>query len=155
MDNCTNTPVETIENDYTSFRLIRYELIPELSGDGQFRGSPGARRDFEILKDGVSFASFSDRHSHKPWGLFGGGEGECGNFIVKRGNKKIELPSHSTFHFQAGDILSVIIGGGGGYGPPRKRRRELILKDLIEGKISAVKAKKIYGASFNLKSPSL
>jgi N-methylhydantoinase B len=154
MDNCTNTPVEAIENDYTSFRLIRYELIPELSGDGQFRGSPGARREFEILKDGVSFASFSDRHSHKPWGLFGGGEGGCGGFIVNRGSKKIKLRSHSTFNFQAGDILSVIIGGGGGYGHPKRRKKEMVLQDLIEEKISMAKAKKIYGASFNLKSPS-
>jgi len=154
MDNCTNTPVEAIENDYTSFRLIRYELIPEFSGNGQFRGAPGARREFEILKDGVSFASFSDRHLHKPWGLFGGGEGGCGNFIVKRGNKKIKLRSHSTFNFQAGDILSVIIGGGGGYGHPKRRKKEMVLQDLIEEKISMAKAKKIYGASFNLKSPS-
>jgi N-methylhydantoinase B len=152
MDNCTNTPVEAIENDYTSFRLIRYELIPELSGDGQFRGSPGARREFEILKDGVSFASFSDRHSHRPWGLFGGGEGGCGGFIVKRGSKKIKLQSHSTFNFQAGDILSVIIGGGGGYGPPKRRKKEMVLQDLIEEKISMAKAKKIYGASINQNS---
>lgn len=147
MDNCSNTPVEAIENDYAFFRLLRYELIPEFSGYGQFRGSPGARRDFEILRDGVSFASFSDRHSHRPWGLFGGREGGCGNFIVKRGNKMIKLHSHSTFIFKAGDILSVIIGGGGGYGDPEKRKQELVLQDLIEEKISLAEAKKIYGHS--------
>ena len=151
MDNCTNTPVEAIENDYTSFRLIRYELIPEFAGHGQFRGAPGARREFEILKDGVSFGSFSDRHLHKPWGLFGGRDGGCGAFVVRRENKIIKLRSHGTFTFRAGDILSVIIGGGGGYGNPRKRKKSMVFQDLIEEKISRTEAQKTYGISSRTK----
>ena len=43
-----------------------------------------------------------------------------------------------------GDVFRHIMAGGGGYGDPLTRRPEMVLKDVIEEKVSIGLQKKIY-----------
>ena len=43
-----------------------------------------------------------------------------------------------------GDVISVRTCGGGGYGPPEERDPERVLRDVLEGKVSAERAREIY-----------
>ena len=41
-------------------------------------------------------------------------------------------------------MISIRTCGGGGYGPPSERVPERVLRDVLEGKVSAARAAEIY-----------
>ena len=45
----------------------------------------------------------------------------------------------------AGQIVRVVTTGGGGWGDPLERELELVLRDVIEGKVSLAAARDDYG----------
>ena len=45
----------------------------------------------------------------------------------------------------AGQIVRVVTTGGGGWGDPLEREPELVLRDVIDGKVSAAAARDDYG----------
>jgi N-methylhydantoinase B len=145
MSNCANTPVEAAEITTPFLRFRRYELIQDSGGPGRHRGGFGARREYEILEDGVEFTCFADRHRLRPWGLFGGHEGTTGRLIVRRDDEEIRLQPLDHFELCKSDVLVAETGGGGGYGNPRERDRELVRRDLREERISRKAALEVYG----------
>ena len=145
LGNCRNTPVEALEVAQDYFRVLAYELIKDSGGAGKFRGGMGARRVYEILKDGVYVTCASDRFKFPPEGLFGGHDGTCASITILKGDRRIALPSKTATSLLKGDLLEVRIGGGGGYGDPGERERWRIEQDLREGSISAEAARKDYG----------
>src|SRR5205814_714351 len=64
---------------------------------------------------------------------------------VGRGGVEHRLGSKVTVDLEAGDVISVRTCGGGGYGPPGERDPELVRRDVREGKISAERARVVYG----------
>jgi N-methylhydantoinase B len=42
-------------------------------------------------------------------------------------------------------VASIQTPGGGGYGDPLERDPELVLQDVVNGKVSAEKARSVYG----------
>ena len=140
LSNCGNIPVEAFEHDYPFIRNLHYELLPDSGGPGRRRGGLGLRRVFEILDENVTFSGYSDRFKFRPWGLFGGKPGGPSAFYVIRDGEKIPLPSKSNFNLRKGDRFVIEVAGGGGYGPPREREREMVIQDLVEGKVSMEKA---------------
>ncbi len=145
LGNCRNSPVEALEVSQDYFRVLVYELIRDSGGAGRFRGGMGARRIYEILKDGVYVTIASDRFKFRPEGLFGGHDGTCASVTILRGERRIDLPSKTATTLKKGDLLEVKIGGGGGYGDPLERDRWRIEKDLREGNISPEAARRDYG----------
>ncbi len=145
LDNCTNTPIEAGEANFGFMRIRRYELEPGTQGMGRYCGAMGAVREYEVLRDGVQFSSFSDRHRHPPSGLFGGGAGRPTCFVLVRDGVETTLGSKGVKELKAGDLLRVHIGGGGGYGDARERDASLIERDLEEGRISLETARTVFG----------
>lgn len=119
ISNCANAPVEALEIDYDHFRVVDYQLIPDTGGPGRHRGGLGFQRTYEATRDGVEFASYSDRHRFGAQGLFGGGEAAPGSFTLIRADGRTErLPHVVSVRLNTGDRVRVRTGGGGGYGPP-------------------------------------
>jgi len=143
--NCSNVPVESVEQDYPFMTVEEYALRRGSAGAGEHRGGLGTRRVYRILDDGVSFNAYSDRFKIAPWGLFGGQPGQPTRFVVERGNQQIALDSKVNFTLQRGDRLIVEIAGGGGYGDPRRRDRDLVRRDLKESLVSPEEARVLYG----------
>jgi N-methylhydantoinase B len=53
--------------------------------------------------------------------------------------------AHVHLHVQPGDRVYHKVHGSGGYGDPYEREPELVVLDVIEGKISAERARETYG----------
>ncbi|MCO6418388.1 hydantoinase B/oxoprolinase family protein [Siccirubricoccus sp. KC 17139] len=140
LSNCSNTPVEAMDQDFSFFRVLDYVLRPDSAGVGARRGGAGFSRSYEILVDGPLVSHYSDRFTGRASGLFGGGPGASGACQVKRGGQVIELRSKDSFNLLAGDIVTISLGGGGGYGKPADRPAALIQRDLEDGIITPGRA---------------
>jgi len=143
--NCSNVPVESLEQDYPFMMVEEYEIRRGSAGAGKYRGGMGARRVYRILEDDVMFNAYSDRFRIAPWGLFGGKPGARSQFTVERGGQTIHLASKVNFPLQRGDRLIIETAGAGGYGDPRQRDREAVLRDIEHGLLSADEARELYG----------
>jgi len=138
--NCSNIPVESLEQDYPFMRIEEYAIRRGSAGAGEHRGGLGARRTYRILCDDVAFNCYSDRFRIAPWGLFGGHPGTPTRFQIERGGETIALDSKVNAPLQKDDLLIIETAGGGGYGDPRKRDRQLLAKDLREGLLNSGQA---------------
>ncbi|MFE1598993.1 hydantoinase B/oxoprolinase family protein [Methylobacterium sp. ID0610] len=140
LSNCTNTPVEALDQDFPFFRVVEYALRQDSCGSGAHRGGLGFQRRYEILREGVRLSLYSDRFRRAPDGLFGGGPGTTGFCEVRRGGEVIALPSKTALDLLPGDVVTIAVGGGGGYGDPARRPAARIRQDEEDGIISAARA---------------
>ena len=136
LSNCSNTPVEALDQDFSFFRVLEYSLRQDSCGAGATRGGLGFLRRFEILADDVQLALYSDRFRHPPEGLFGGEPGSTGYCEIRRGGQVLQLKSKDKTALLKGDIVTLAVGGGGGYGSPENRSHERVEADVVEGYLS-------------------
>ncbi|MBN8873570.1 MAG: hydantoinase B/oxoprolinase family protein [Rhodospirillales bacterium] len=136
LSNCSNTPVEALDQDFGFFRVLEYRLRPGSGGDGTHRGGLGFLRRFEILRDGVQLALYSDRFRTRPQGLFGGDPGGTGHCEIQRGNETIRLKSKDKVPLRKGDVVTLAVGGGAGYGDPAGRDPADRARDAAEGYVN-------------------
>ena len=116
LTNTLNTPIEALEVAYP-LRIKRYEFIRGSGGRGKFRGGMGVRKDFELLADDSTISLMGDRQSRRPYGLFGGGPGRPGRYMIKNGNGSTRnLPSKCGVRARRCELLTIFTPGGGGYG---------------------------------------
>ena len=119
MSNCSNIPVEALDQKYGFFRVVEYSLRSDSGGDGAFRGGRGLCRKYEILADDISLAHYSDRYRQTSDGIFGGKPGASARGKVVRAAGGITIMgSKASLNLHKGDILVCETGGGGGYGDP-------------------------------------
>ncbi len=64
--------------------------------------------------------------------------------MLIRDGVETRLGSKSTTEVVPGDIVSIRSCGGGGYGPPEDRDPARVLRDVLEGKVSAERAREEY-----------
>ena len=74
--NTSNLPVEALEIEYP-LKLLRYELVADSGGAGQYRGGMGLRRVYQATHDCRVRVDITRQRSQS-WGLFGGGPGGHG-----------------------------------------------------------------------------
>jgi N-methylhydantoinase B len=152
--NGRNTPVEVIEAAYP-VRVLRYEMVPDTGGAGQFRGGLATRRDYVYV--GTQPATLqlrTDRNPTRPWGLQGGGTGtNSHNAIVAPDVERTVLATKFTITVAPGAVLEHQTAGSGGYGDPELRDPAAIRRDLREGKVSPAAARRDYGVSFPADEP--
>lgn len=146
--NTENAPIEETEINYP-VRILRYELVNDSEGPGRQRGGLGLRRDYLFPDHQVSFTILADRERWGPWGLFGGQAGRRASYLLISDNRETELGSKVTLQLSPGQVISYRTCGGGGYGPPTQRNPQLVLRDVREGKVSAQRARDIYGVAVN------
>lgn len=120
MTNTMNTPIEDIERNFPII-IRKYEFRVDSSGAGKYRGGSGIIRSYVALENGMYFTILADRGKNKPWGLFGGKEGEntvvlmCKNKRIRRVNTKCTLILNKD------EWIEIRTAGGGGYGNPNER----------------------------------
>lgn len=140
LSNCSNTPVEALDQDFDFFRVIEYSLRPDSCGEGAQRGGIGFLRRCEILADDVSLALYSDRFRRRPEGMLGGEPGSTGYCEIRRGGQAIRLSSKEETRLRKGDIVTLALGGGGGYGLASARERARIEADVADGLVSEARS---------------
>ncbi|MEZ5100941.1 MAG: hydantoinase B/oxoprolinase family protein [Thermoleophilia bacterium] len=146
-----NTPVEVAENRYPDVRVARFGYLPENGGHGRFRGGLGARRDYEIVGNGVYMqTAIENVHDPIAKGVGGGTDGAPSVIVVNPGtDRESRVVERASFFgpLGPGDVLSVRSGGGGGWGAPREREAERVRDDVRDGLVSADTAARVYGVA--------
>ena len=149
IQNTENSAIEETENNLP-FMITRYELIPDSEGAGRYRGGLGLRRDWKFPDHEATLTVFSDHRKLSLWGLFGGEAAARSKYILNPDTEARELPSKVTLHLEPDSVISYRTPGGGGYGPPLERDPELVLQDVIQGKVSRQRARDAYGVVIDL-----
>jgi N-methylhydantoinase B len=141
--NTENAPVEETELNYP-VRVTRLSLVEDSDGAGRFRGGLGLRKDF-LFDRPTTFTVLADRTLHGPAGALGGHDGKVAEYVLIRDGVATRLPAKTTLEVEPGDTISYRTCGGGGYGPPAERDPARVARDVREGKISAGRAREVYG----------
>jgi len=138
-------PVEAFEM-FSPLTVIQCGLYEDSGGPGKYRGGLGWQKSFQLLRGSTSVTFRGERWYVPPWGLFGGLPGKTGYGYVKRhGGEITDIPSKSDYILNAGDEIWYSSPGGGGYGDPLEREPELVLSDVIDGRVSRQVAFDDYG----------
>jgi N-methylhydantoinase B len=134
--NTSNLPVEAIELEYPLL-VEEYSLIPDSGGAGRYRGGLGLRRVVRPLAPCL-FNGVGERFRHRPWGLFGGGPGGSGQFLIIEpdGTRRRIHDKPGEIRLSSAQALVVETPGAGGYGPPAERSTEALAEDRASGKFS-------------------
>ena len=132
MGNTMNTPVEAFEHEYPMM-IERQELRPGSAGAGRHRGGLGVRRAYRILNPAARLTTMIERCVVRPWGIFGGEDGQPSRVTLERGGERRSIRGKESVELREGDLVIVETAGGGGYGPPAERPAELVERDRQEG----------------------
>jgi N-methylhydantoinase B len=153
--NTANSPIEELETEIPLY-VRRYELIQDSAGAGRQRGGLGVRRDLEFYDHEASFSLLSDRARSSPWGLFGGKSGSPARYVINPDSPDgYAVASKSTTELDPDDVASVQTPGGGGYGDPLERPPEMVLEDVVNGKVSEAAAEDEYGVAVDVANRSV
>lgn len=140
-----NLPVEFAE---TRFPIVveTLALAQDSGGAGARRGGLGYQKDVRLLQD-MYFISTADRSILSCYGVRGGKAGLPYRAIVNPGTpEERALPGlNDDVPLKRGDLLRLLTTGGGGWGDPLEREPELVLLDVLQGKVSPCSARDDYG----------
>ncbi len=135
--NTSNLPVEAIETEYP-LRVLGYGFAPDSGGAGRFRGGCGIVRRIAPVGHACTFNGAGERFANAPWGIFGGGPGRCGRFVLVGPEGETALPiKPSAVTVADGAEVRIETPGSGGYGPPADRAPDALAADRQSGKFSA------------------
>jgi N-methylhydantoinase B len=142
-----NLPVEFVETRFP-LRVERLALATDSGGAGQRRGGLGYLKEFRTLED-CYFLSVADRSILACWGLKGGRAGAPFRVTVDPGGpiERVLPGLVDDEPILAGTLVRVETTGGGGWGDPLEREPALVLRDVVEGKVSARAARDEYGVA--------
>ncbi|MAW77416.1 MAG: 5-oxoprolinase [Planctomycetes bacterium] len=114
MTNTQNTPIERLEHTLP-VRITHFGLRKHSGGNGIHSGGDGIIREFELLKS-MEISILSERRTHRPQGLAGGGDGLTGlNSRVSPSGEQV-LAAKWQGAVDAGDKIRIETPGGGGWG---------------------------------------
>jgi N-methylhydantoinase B len=144
MTNTMNAPVEAIELAYP-LRVHRYGVIRDSEGAGRRRGGVGITREIEAVGHTATLGGRGDRERNKPWGMEGGLEASGSRYYKILGKEILPIPSKfQGILLGPGERIVIETAGGGGWGNPKERDPELVREDVVNGFVSAERARKVY-----------
>ncbi|HTM10173.1 MAG TPA: hydantoinase B/oxoprolinase family protein [Verrucomicrobiae bacterium] len=142
-----NTPIE-LQELYYPLVYQCHALRRDSGGAGKFRGGIGVEVRVRPLHD-IFVTRNTDRMKCRPWGLFGGSEGQTNQTLLARNGKHEMLPgkfSHLLVHPH--EMVTFLTAGGGGYGAPSGRDSSAVKRDIALGYVSEEKASQDYPNAF-------
>jgi N-methylhydantoinase B len=164
LSNCGILPAEVCESE-SKLRIVRTELVKDSGGPGKHRGGLAILRTYRAMSNSTTYVNiYSDQGvaEFAPWGLGGGKAAPPARSFVTRiirpdgkkrkptGIRKIEVfPLKAHLVLEEGEEFTLVSTGGGGYGDPLQRDPELVLRDVLDGKVSRNAALKYYGVVIN------
>jgi N-methylhydantoinase B len=142
--NVKNPQVEVIELGYP-VRYIKRCLYNGSGGAGEFRGGLGLECEWEAMGR-MTVTYRGQRHTTRPWGVFGGHPSVSAEaFITRRTGEIEQIAGSRILTLEEGDRLHYFAPGGGGYGDPLRRKPESVLRDVIDRRVSLDAARTDYG----------
>ncbi|WP_395750023.1 hydantoinase B/oxoprolinase family protein [Prosthecobacter sp.] len=114
MTNTAITDPEIIEQRYP-VRLWQFAIRRGSGGLGKWNGGDGVVREFEFLQP-LTVSLLTQHRIEAPFGMNGGGAGECGRQTLVRNGTATTLEGCTSFAVEAGDRVVIETPGGGGWG---------------------------------------
>ena len=115
MTNTRMTDPEVLELRYP-VRIEDFSIRRNSGGSGKYKGGNGVVRKVRFLES-MTVTTLSSHRKVPPFGLEGGGQGQCGNNYVIRANNEIkQLEGNDEIQVNPGDIFVLETPGGGGFG---------------------------------------
>ena len=142
-----NCPAE-INEARNGLYVDQMALNLEPGGEGEFTGGRGIVMDYRMRADDGFLTAGYTRSTYPAWPLDGGNEGSPNyvEFIPKVGKRR-RYAFVSGLKTRRDDVIRVVTGNGGGFGNPKKREPERVRRDIMNGLISAERARDIYGVT--------
>jgi N-methylhydantoinase B len=135
--NTSNLPIEAIETEYP-LMVEEYSLVEDSGGAGRQRGGMGLRRVVRPVGHDCLFNGTGERFRHGPWGIFGGGAGRPGRFVLRSKDGDTALDNKPAgVRVPPDQAVMVETPGAGGYGAPAERDPAALARDKESGKFSA------------------
>ncbi len=142
--NMASASVEITEVEHP-IEILAYEFVPDKAGAGKYRGGTPYRRDYRFLETEGVLQVRADRHTFRPYGLYGGYPGEPSmNWFNPDGDSRV-LDSKVTMTITEGDVFRHEVAGAGGWGDPLERDPQAVLKDVRNELIQMQTAADDYG----------
>ena len=146
--NMASHSVEITEGEQP-IQILAYQLLPDRSGPGKFRGGTPYRRDYRLLADEAILQVRADRQAHRPYGLYGGEPGAPSVNVLNPESEAKLLPGKVTLTIRRGDVFRHELAGGGGWGDPLERDPERVLADVRDELITEEFAREAYGVAID------
>jgi N-methylhydantoinase B len=149
--NTSNLPVEAIEMEYPLL-VEGYGLVEDSGGAGTHRGGLGLRRSVRPVGHTCIFNGAGERFRHQPWGVFGGGAGRPGRYLLRHDNGREVRLDNKPMGVTVTPSQTVVVEtpGAGGYGPPAQRHIDQLREDLRSGKFTAAYIAEHYGVVLDI-----
>ena len=128
----------------------RWELIPDLTGAGRWRGGPGIY--WEAVNegsDGQMATGSTDGDVVQGFGAQGGLPSPVSRCYIRRGGKDILIAPHRLVPIKNGDMVIKVSSGGGGVGSPFMRDPKMVLKDVVNELVTIDRARSDYGVAID------
>lgn len=133
---------------YQPLLVEKRGFITDTEGAGRFIGAPSTIVEFGPVVGAIDVAYGADGIVNPPKGVRGGGIGGRGDQHLRRKGGAIEqLPACAQVHVEQGEAILATSTGGGGYGNPAERDPRAVASDVIEGYVSAERARAVYGVA--------
>lgn len=143
----SNIPIEEAESNYP-VRIEQYGFVRDSGGAGRYRGGMAIQREWTLLQGNASLLIRSDRRDHRPYGLFGGGDGAPSTSVLHHvGGTKEVLPVMVSTTMDAGERLYHHQPGAGGYASPLDRDPVAVAQDVKNDRVSTEAAANVYGVA--------
>jgi N-methylhydantoinase B len=144
--NLSNQPVELIEAELP-LEIVRYGMVQDSGGAGQFRGGLAYVREFKLLAADAIFTTRADRRDNLPYGFNGAlpGGGSLNTLTSQGKARALPTMPMEALKWRAGDVFLHVSAGGGGFGKPLSRTPEHVLEDVLDDKVSQAAAESLYG----------
>ena len=125
--------------------VLAYSFIPDAAGAGKFRGGSPYRREYRLTEEQAVLQVRADRHTHRPYGLYGGYPGAPSRNALNPGPDEVALPPKLTRTMHRGEVFRHDLPGSGGWGDPLERDPARVLRDVRNELLSIAKAQRLYG----------
>ena len=87
----------------------------------------------------------ADRHTFRPYGLYGGSPGRPSRNLLTAGGEEREIAAKVTMTMRRGDVFRHDQPGPGGWGDPLERDPARVLRDVRNELVSVESARDDYG----------
>jgi N-methylhydantoinase B len=138
---------DSVEIDEQRYPILVTErrLIPDSGGAGRFRGGQGSRVTIAARTGPVTLTYALEGRLNPPRGVRGGSDGTPAAAWLEGPNGLAEAPAIASLEIHPGERMISISAGGGGYGDPIERDPDLVVDDVLEGRVSTRSAIEQYG----------
>jgi N-methylhydantoinase B/oxoprolinase/acetone carboxylase alpha subunit len=95
----------------------------------------------------VTFTYALEARLNPPHGVRGGADGTPAHAWIENTEtgEPADAPPVASLELKVGERIVSIAAGGGGYGDPCEREVEVVMDDLLEGRITEEAASSVYG----------